>query len=59
MDTTKKKTNPIAIVFLVIIGIFGALQLFSRPLEGKAVTGKMEAPKEVISILENSCFPRK
>ncbi|WP_431610127.1 heme-binding domain-containing protein [Chryseobacterium sp. 'Rf worker isolate 10'] len=56
MDTTKKKTNPIAIVFLVIIGIFGALQLFSRPLEGKAVTGKMEAPKEVISILENSCF---
>lgn len=56
MDTTKKKTNPIAIIFLVIIGIFGALQLFSRPLEGKAVTGKMEAPKEVISILENSCF---
>ncbi|MBB6330748.1 hypothetical protein HNP24_001698 [Chryseobacterium sediminis] len=56
MDTIKKKRNPIAIVFLVILGIFGGLQLFSKPLEGKPVTGKIEAPKEVISILENSCF---
>ncbi|WP_228437684.1 heme-binding domain-containing protein [Chryseobacterium sp. 7] len=56
MDTTKKKRNPIAIVFLAILGIFGGLQLFSQPLEGKKVTGKIEAPKEVISILENSCF---
>ncbi|MCP1299355.1 heme-binding domain-containing protein [Chryseobacterium sp. S0630] len=56
MDTVKKKRNPIAIVFLAILGVFGGLQLFSRPLEGKPVTGKIEAPREVISILENSCF---
>ena len=56
MDTVKKKRNPIAIVFLAILGIFGGLQLFSNPLEGKPVTGKIEAPREVISILENSCF---
>ncbi|KAA2223717.1 heme-binding domain-containing protein [Chryseobacterium sediminis] len=56
MDTVKKKRNPIAILFLVILGVFGGLQLFSKPLEGKPVTGKIEAPKEVISILENSCF---
>ena len=56
MDTVKKKRNPIAIVFLAILGIFGGLQLFSKPLEGKPVTGKIEAPREVISILENSCF---
>ncbi|PWN72010.1 cytochrome P460 [Chryseobacterium phosphatilyticum] len=56
MDTAKKKRNPIAVVFLAILGIFGGLQLFSKPLEGKPVTGKIEAPREVISILENSCF---
>ncbi|WP_426479015.1 heme-binding domain-containing protein [Chryseobacterium sp. CBSDS_008] len=56
MDTVKKIRNPIAILFLAILGIFGGLQLFSKPLEGKPVTGKIEAPKEVISILENSCF---
>ncbi len=56
MNTAKKKRNPIAIVFLAILGIFGGLQVFSKPLEGKPVTGKIEAPREVISILENSCF---
>ncbi|RXM38345.1 cytochrome P460 [Chryseobacterium sp. CH21] len=56
MDTAKKKRSPIAIVFLAILGISGGLQLFSRPLEGKPITGRIEAPKEVISILENSCF---
>lgn len=56
MDTVKKKRNPIAIVFLAILGTFGGLQLFSRPLEGKPATGKIEAPKEVLAILENSCF---
>ncbi|WP_312509113.1 heme-binding domain-containing protein [Chryseobacterium culicis] len=56
METVKKKRNPIAIVFLAILGIFGGLQLFSKPLEGKPVTRQIEAPKEVISILENSCF---
>ncbi|RQO33689.1 cytochrome P460 [Chryseobacterium sp. KBW03] len=56
MDTVKKKRNSIAIVFLAILGIFGGLQLFSKPLEGKPATGKIEAPREVISILENSCF---
>ncbi|MBE4948382.1 heme-binding domain-containing protein [Chryseobacterium culicis] len=56
METVKKKRNPIAIVFLAILGIFGGLQLFSNPLEGKPVTRQIEAPKEVISILENSCF---
>lgn len=56
MNTVKKKRNPIAIAFIGILGIFGGLQLFSQPLEGKPVTGKIEAPKEVIAILENSCF---
>lgn len=56
MDTAKKKRNPIAIAFLVILGGFGGLQLFSQPLEEKPATKKIEAPKEVISILENSCF---
>lgn len=56
METVKKKRNPIAILFLAIIGVFGGLQLFSKPLEGKPVTGKIEAPREVITILENSCF---
>lgn len=56
MDTVKKKKSPIAIVFLVILGIFGGLQIFNQPLEGKATTKQIEAPREVISILENSCF---
>ncbi|AZA84224.1 cytochrome P460 [Chryseobacterium lactis] len=56
MDTVKKKRSLIAIAFLAILGIFGGLQLFNPPLEGKRVTGKIEAPREVISILENSCF---
>ncbi|GEN67317.1 MULTISPECIES: heme-binding domain-containing protein [Chryseobacterium] len=56
MNTEKKKRNPIAIIFLAILGIFGGLQLLSQPLEGKPVTGKIEAPREVIAILENSCF---
>ncbi|MDN3692681.1 heme-binding domain-containing protein [Chryseobacterium tructae] len=56
MDTAKKKRSPIAIAFLIILGAFGGLQLFSQPLEGKTVMVKMDAPKEVISILENSCF---
>ncbi|MBV8328464.1 heme-binding domain-containing protein [Chryseobacterium sp.] len=55
MNTTKKR-NPIAIVFLAILGIFGGLQIFSQPLEGKPATQKIEAPREVINILENSCF---
>jgi len=56
MDTVKKKKSPIAVAFLVILGIFGGLQLFNQPLEGKVTTKQIEAPREVISILENSCF---
>ncbi|MFC3158202.1 Cytochrome P460 [Chryseobacterium arachidis] len=56
MDTVKKKKSPITIAFLVILGIFGGLQIFNQPLEGKATTKQIEAPREVISILENSCF---
>ncbi|CAM3100024.1 cytochrome P460 [Chryseobacterium flavum] len=56
MNTVKKKRNLVAIAFLAILGIFGGLQLFSSPLEGKPVTRKIEAPREVIAILENSCF---
>lgn len=52
----KKKKSPIAIIFLLVLGIFGGLQFFNQPLKGKAVTKQIEAPKEVISILENSCF---
>ncbi|PZU15302.1 MAG: cytochrome P460, partial [Chryseobacterium sp.] len=34
MDSVKKKrnVNPIAIVFLAILGIFGILQLFNKPI---------------------------
>ncbi len=58
MDSVKKKrkVKPIALLFLAILGIFGVLQLFNPPLEGKPVVKKIEAPSEVISILENSCF---
>ncbi|WP_326984087.1 heme-binding domain-containing protein [Chryseobacterium sp. MYb264] len=56
MDTVKKKKNPIAIAFLAVLGMFGGLQFFNQPLEGKTVTKHIEAPREVISILENSCF---
>jgi hypothetical protein len=56
METVKKKRNPIAIIFLAVLGIFGGLQFFNQPLEGKSVTKQIEAPREVISILENSCF---
>ncbi|MPS65419.1 heme-binding domain-containing protein [Chryseobacterium sp.] len=58
MDSVKKKrnVNPIAIVFLAILGIFGILQLFNKPIEGKSVSKKIEAPREVLAILENSCF---
>ncbi|ALR30654.1 cytochrome P460 [Chryseobacterium sp. IHB B 17019] len=58
MDSVKKKRNvkPIAIVFLAVLGIFVGLQFFNQPLEGKAVPKKIEAPREVLAILENSCF---
>lgn len=58
MDSVKKKrnVNPIAVVFLAILGIFGILQLFNKPIEGKSVSKKIEAPREVLAILENSCF---
>ncbi|PJJ67207.1 heme-binding domain-containing protein [Chryseobacterium geocarposphaerae] len=58
MDSVKKKRNVnlIATVFLAILGIFGILQLFNKPIEGKSVSKKIEAPREVLAILENSCF---
>jgi hypothetical protein len=58
MDSVKNKrtTKPIAIVFLVILETFVVLQLFNKPLEGKPVAKKIEAPREVLAILENSCF---
>jgi len=58
MDSIKKKrtVKPIAIIFLAVLGIFAVLQLFNKPLEGKPVAKKIEAPREVLTILENSCF---
>ncbi|MCA6068130.1 heme-binding domain-containing protein [Chryseobacterium sp. RG1] len=58
MDSIKKKrkVNLIAIIFLTILGIFGMLQLFNKPLEGKPAAKKIKAPREVLAILENSCF---
>jgi len=56
MNTIKKKSYPIAIIFLVSLGIFVGLQFFNEPLKGESVTRPIEAPREVISILENSCF---
>ncbi|MFC4163657.1 heme-binding domain-containing protein [Epilithonimonas zeae] len=56
MTTIKKKSYPIAIIFLVSLGIFVGLQFFNESLKGESVTKPIEAPREVISILENSCF---
>lgn len=58
MDSVKKKRTikPIAILFIAIVGIFAGLQLFNPSIEGKPVTGTIEAPHEVITILERSCF---
>ncbi|SFN01444.1 Cytochrome P460 [Chryseobacterium oleae] len=58
MDSVKKKktAKPIAIIFLTVVGVFTVLQLFNKPLEGKPVAKKIEAPREVLAILENSCF---
>jgi len=56
MTTIKKKSYPIAIIFLISLGIFVGLQFFNEPLKGESVTKPIEAPREVISILENSCF---
>ena len=54
MANVKKKR--IVIVFLVISGVFGALQFLNASLEKKPVTRPVEAPQEVIAVLENSCF---
>ncbi|MGK6340670.1 heme-binding domain-containing protein [Chryseobacterium sp. DT-3] len=58
MDPVKKKKNvkPIAIIFLAVLGIFVGLQFFNQPLKGQPVSKKIEAPREVLAILENSCF---
>ena len=58
MDQIEKKTTtkPIAIVFLAILVGFAFLQFFNKPLEGKPAAKKIGAPREVLSILENSCF---
>ncbi|SHG43725.1 Cytochrome P460 [Chryseobacterium oranimense] len=58
MDSANKKrtVKPIAIVFLATIAVFAILQLFNPPIEGKPVAKKIEAPREVLAILENSCF---
>lgn len=58
MDSVNKKrrVKPIALAFLLIVGLFTALQFFNQPLKGNPVTKKIEAPREVLAILENSCF---
>ncbi|HCA09255.1 heme-binding domain-containing protein [Chryseobacterium sp.] len=58
MDSVKKKrtVKPVAIIFLAVMAVFAVLQLFNKPLEGKPVAKKIEAPREVLAILENSCF---
>jgi len=58
MDSVKKEitVKPIAIIVLVVLSLFAVLQFFNKPLEGKPVVKKIEAPREVLAILENSCF---
>ncbi|WP_080779616.1 heme-binding domain-containing protein [Chryseobacterium phocaeense] len=58
MDSSKKKrtAKPIAIIFLVVMAVLVTLQFFNPSLEGKPVAKKIEAPREVLAILENSCF---
>lgn len=56
MAHVKKKKKRILIVVLAIVAIFCALQILSSSLEKKPVARQIEAPQEVIAILENSCF---
>ncbi|ASK29818.1 cytochrome P460 [Chryseobacterium sp. T16E-39] len=58
MDSVKKKrtVKPLAILLIAILGTFAGLQLYNPPIEGKPVTGTIEAPHEVVEILERSCF---
>lgn len=56
MDSVKKTKKPVVIGLLMALIIVVGLQFFNRPLEEKPVVKKIEAPAEVISILQNSCF---
>lgn len=50
-----KKTVVFSLLLLIALsGVF--LQFKSTPLEYGPVTGKVEAPKEIVAILERSCF---
>lgn len=50
-----KKTIVFSLLLLIALsGVF--LQFKSEPLESRPVTGEIEAPKEILAILEKSCF---
>lgn len=56
MAHVRKKKKRIIIVSLAIFAIFCALQILSSSLEKKPIARQIEAPSEVIAILEKSCF---
>lgn len=42
-------------LFIVVV-LFGVVQLNNQPLEGRPVTGEISAPREIVAILERSCY---
>ncbi|WP_461534201.1 heme-binding domain-containing protein [Sinomicrobium sp.] len=56
MKAIKKKNTRVLIALLTVLGVFVGLQFLNDPLEEKTIVNKIEAPREVVSILENSCF---
>lgn len=53
---THKKQKWILLSLLGIISLFALLQFTHQPLERKPVTSPIEAPENVVAILERSCY---
>jgi len=58
MELSKKLygKKSIFIGLLLLTGLFGALQINNAPLAGKPTISEIEAPQEVLAILERSCY---
>lgn len=51
----RSKTLILLFLFIVVV-LFGVIQLNNQPLEGRPVTGEISAPREIVAILERSCY---
>lgn len=58
MEKTKGKgcIKRIYITIGLLIACFVCLQFFYQPIEAKSITREIQAPKEVLAILERSCY---